>query len=248
MKGRRVLLLAGSTEATAVARLLAAEQPDMAIAVSFAGRTSTRAALPASVTERVGGFGGVTGLSSYLIAQRIYAVIDATHPFARQMPFHAEAACAAVRVPLLRVVRPPWASQAGDQWLHASDMRAAAQAVRHSSAMRVLLTIGRQELAPFGQCPQRLLARCIDLPEVDVLPAAEILLARGPFTMDDELELLRRREIDLMVAKNSGGCATRAKVDAARELGIPIVMVARPAATDGETVATAPEALDWLQR
>lgn len=247
MIGTRVLLLAGSAEASSAARMLA-DFPDVAVAVSFAGRTATRVALPPSVSERVGGFGGVAGLTNYLSDQRIDAVIDATHPFARRMPFHAFAAGLAAGVRVLRLVRPPWEQHAGDNWLPAADMPAAAGLVRQSCAERVLLTIGRQELAPFAECPQSLVARCIDPPLTDALPGAEILLARGPFTIDDELELLRTRRIDLIVAKNSGGSATQAKVDAARQLSIPIVMVQRPPATDGPSVATVAEALDWLRR
>lgn len=248
MNGGRVLLLAGSTEASEVARLLSVEQTEWAVTASFAGRTTTRMTLPLSVAERVGGFGGVAGLTSYLADAGIGAVVDATHPFAKQMPFHAAAACAAAGVRLLRLVRPPWAADAGDQWLPAADMHAAAGIVRQSSATQVLLTIGRQELAPFAECSQFLLARCIDPPEPTALPAAEILLARGPFSLEDELELLRSRQIDLIVAKNSGGSATRAKIDAARQMGLPIVMVERPPAPGSDTVATGREALEWLQR
>ena len=247
MTRMRVLLLAGSTEASSAARLLA-DDDVFDVTVSFAGRTATRAALPASASERVGGFGGVAGLTDYLTQHRIDAVLDATHPFAAQMPLHAHAAGLAAGVRVLRLVRPQWELQTGDQWLSAVDMPEAAALVRKSSVERVLLTIGRQELAPFAECSQSLIARCIDPPAADALPDAEILLARGPFTIDDELELLRTRRIDLIVAKNSGGSATRAKIDAARELSIPIVMVQRPPATDGPTVATTAEALEWLRQ
>jgi precorrin-6A/cobalt-precorrin-6A reductase len=124
----------------------------------------------------------------------------------------------------------------------------AAAEVEASGAGNVLLTIGRQDLAPFSACRRaRVVARCIDPPQPGVLDRAELILARGPFTVEDEIALLRRHRIDLLVSKNSGGDATAAKLEAARLLGLPVVMVDRPPAPAGPTVPTAAEALDWLE-
>jgi precorrin-6A/cobalt-precorrin-6A reductase len=243
----RLLVLGGSTEASQLTRLLHDHHPSAEVTVSFAGRTASRAPLPTGVHERVGGFGGIDGLRAYLSSERIDAVIDATHPFAARMPFHVRTAADAEGVPALRLVRPPWTPEIGDQWIDVDDMEAAADTVGQAAGRSVLLTIGRQELAPFRRCAEtRFVVRSIDPPEPDLLPGAEVVLARGPFTLDDELALLARHHIDLVVAKNAGGEATGAKVDAARRLGIPMVMVRRPPIPCGPAVATPAEALGWL--
>jgi len=242
----RVLLLAGSTEATSLARRLASI-PGIEPTMSLAGRTAAPATPPAGVAVRSGGFGGIHGLQDLLTRDQVDAVIDATHPFAKQMPHHALAACETAGVPLLRVERPPWTPQPGDHWIDAADVPDAAAIVERSTFRRVLLTIGRQEVAPFTACiDQHLFVRSIDPPVAGSLGHATLLLARGPFTVDAELALLRDLDIDAIVSKNSGGDATNAKVTAARSLGLPIVMVSRPAATGGTTVQTPDEAISWL--
>lgn len=243
----RVLLLGGTTEASELARLLSENQPAVELVVSFAGRTGARAALPPGVDSRVGGFGGIDGLRDYIIAEQFVTVVDATHPFAGRMPFHAHSACEATGTPLLRLVRPAWTQIRGDHWTVVDDVPCAAVEVERSGARRVLLTIGRQELAPFAQCLwSTFVIRSIDPPAPGLLDDAEVVLARGPFTVDDEIELLQSRRIDLIVSKNSGGTATQAKLEAARQLDVPIVMVQRPPTPDGESVATVAEAMAWL--
>lgn len=244
---KRIVLLAGSTEATVLARRLAVLPGGVSVTMSFAGRTAAPAAPPAGVAVRIGGFGGIHGLVDLLNRDRVDALIDATHPFARQMPHHALAACETAGVPLLRVERPAWTSQPDDHWIDASDVADAAAIVKRSAFRRVLLTIGRQEVAPFIACTeQQLFVRSIDPPAAESLGQATLLLARGPFTVDDELALLRDLDIDAIVSKNSGGDATNAKVTAARILGLPIIMVSRPAGTGATTVQTPDEALTWL--
>ena len=246
MASRHVLLLAGSTEASELARRLA-DLPGVDVTVSFAGRTAVPAPQPPGVAVRTGGFGGIEGLREHLEMVGFDAVIDATHPFAKQMPLHACAACAAAGVPVIRVERAPWTEQPGDAWIEASDVHEAAALVARSSFRRVLLTIGRQELAPFAACTdRRLFVRSIDPPTAGTLDGATLLLARGPFTVDDEIALLGEIDADVVVSKNSGGEATSAKVTAARLLGIPIVMVNRPPATGATTVDTPAKAIEWL--
>ena len=242
----RVLLLGGSTEAAELTRLMCADAPDIELVLSFAGRTSTRNPSPLGVGVRVGGFGGIEGLSNYLRTGEYTAMIDATHPFAPRMPFNAVAACASVGIPLLRLTRDAWAPQQGDRWIPAPSMSDAAERVQDSGARRVLLTIGRQELQPFRRCDAKFVVRSIDPPDPTALPDATVLLARAPFTLDGETAVLRTHRIDLVVAKNSGGTATRPKLDAARQLAIPVVMVERPPSPPVATVTTAQDAMTWL--
>jgi len=241
---RRVLLLAGSTEASAIAREVDG-RGGYELIVSFAGRTKSRVDMPGEV--RVGGFGGIDGLVAYLRAERVDALIDATHPFAATMPHHASEACRIAGVAGVRVCRPPWSPGAGDQWHAVADLDAAAAAIESLGARRVFLTTGRQELVPFaGLDDVFFLVRTIEPPDPMPLPSATVILDRGPFDLAAERRLLVDHDIDLVVSKNSGGSATAAKLEAARELGIPVVMVDRPAPADLSTVATAADALAWL--
>lgn len=249
MPGHRLLVLGGSTEASALSRAVA-QRPGPRPVLSFAGRTAALGPTPPGAEVRVGGFGGVDGLADHLRCGGYAAVVDATHPFARRMPFHAQAACAAVGLALLRLVRPGWSPGPLDRWTDVATVQDAADAVRDAGraggARRVLLTIGRQELAPFARCDAAFVVRSIDPPDPTILPRATVLLVRGPFDVDGELAVLRTHAIDLIVSKNSGGSATRAKLDAARLLGIPVVMVARPPAPTVATVATVEDAMAWL--
>jgi precorrin-6A/cobalt-precorrin-6A reductase len=242
----RVLLLAGTTEAAALATLLA-DRPGIEVVASLAGRTTTPAPLPCEV--RTGGFGGPDGLEHALSTGRFDALVDATHAFARLMPHHAAAAAAAAGVPRLRLVRPPWRSAAGDRWHDVDDLTAAAAALAPMGARRVFLTTGRLELAPFAAVPGvHFVVRSIERADPMPLPAAAstVVLARGPFTVDDELALLRAHRIDTIVTRNSGGDATSAKLTAARTLGTRVVMVRRPVPPPGPLAATPEAALRWL--
>lgn len=241
-----VLILGGTSEASALARALAADTR-FGAALSLAGVTKAPASQPIPV--RTGGFGGAEGLAEYLRQGRIAALVDATHPFAAQISANAAEAARIAGVPLLAVRRPAWEPRAGDRWTVVPDMEAAAAALGEVPR-RVLLTIGRQELAPFLKAPHhRYVVRSVDAPAGDLLPpGAEVITARGPFDEADERDLLTERRIEVLVTKNSGGEATRAKLDAARAFGIPVVMVARPPVPPVETVATAGEAFAWLER
>jgi precorrin-6A/cobalt-precorrin-6A reductase len=242
----RVLVLGGSTEASQLVGRLSG-RPGVKVMMSFAGRTSAHAPTPQGVDVRVGGFGGVDGLRAYVRSGRFDAVVDATHPFAARMPLHVRAACDELGTPAVRLTRPPWVETPGDRWITVSDMIAAAAAVEASEVERVLLTVGRQELGPFARCRSTaFVVRAIEPPEVNELTVAEVVLARGPFTLDDERALIQSHGIEMLVSKNSGGSATRAKIDAARELGIAVVMVGRPPAAAGPAVTTVDEAEAWL--
>ena len=241
---RRLLILGGTHEAAELARRLAG-RPDLRVVTSLAGRTRAPAALPGEV--RRGGFGGVEGLCAYLGEAGIDLLIDATHPFAGIMPHSAAAACARLGMPRLRLLRPAWRAGSGDRWTDVPDAHAAADAL-HRTACRVFLATGRQGITAFSGLHQIwFLVRLIDTPE-QTLPLAHhtLILGRGPFEEDAEIALLKSHEIDTVVSKNSGGGATHAKIAAARSLGLPVVMIARPHQPSGATVNDVDAALDWL--
>ena len=237
-----MLILGGTAEASGLAAALAAE-PRVAPLLSLAGVTSHPA--PSPIPRRVGGFGGADGLASFLRAEAIAMVVDATHPFAARMTANARVACAAAGVPLLRVRRPPW----DERGTLPVDSVAAAAAALGPAPRRVLLTVGRLDLAPFAAAAQhRYWVRSIDAPDPALLPRGAVpIVARGPFTLAGEAALLRRLGIEVLVTKNSGAAAVAAKLDAARAGGVMIVMVRRPP-EPGTVFDDAPEALAAIRR
>ena len=232
----RVLILGGTTEASAIARALAGDTRFAPI-LSLAGRTRAPALPP--IPHRVGGFGGEAGLAAYLDQEGIDVLVDATHPFAARM----KASAARMAIPRLVVLRPPWRAQPADRWTEMPDMDAAAAALG-PVARRVFLTVGRGELGVFGP-PHYYLVRSVD-PPVHAPQGAIVVTARGPFTEADDRALMQAHGIDTLVTKNSGGVAVAGKLAAARALGITVVMVARPPPPDGTTVPDAAGALAWL--
>jgi precorrin-6A/cobalt-precorrin-6A reductase len=240
----RVLILGGTTEASRLATLIAGD-PRFDAILSLAGRTSTPRAQP--LRTRTGGFGGAAALAQWLSDEKIEAVIDATHPFADQISANAAAACRQAKVPLASIVRPAWQAEAGDQW-HSVPSAEAATIALGETPRRVFLGLGRQELPAFASAPQHhYVARVIEPPETSHLPPdLHLLQARGPFDRDAEIELLTSEKIDVVVSKNSGGSATYAKIEAARVLGLPVVMIARPDKPAGHAVTSPEEAMSWL--
>jgi precorrin-6A/cobalt-precorrin-6A reductase len=202
---------------------------------------------PAAIPLRVGGFGGVEGLAAYLKRERIDAVVDATHPFAARISANAVAACRAAQTPLVVFTRLPWTRERGDRWIDAATMEDAVDALG-AQAKTVFLTQGRLRLAPFLRAPQhRYVVRAIDRPaEIDALPDCRLILARGPFSLADELALMRNERVEGLVTKNSGGCATYAKIEAARMLQIEVVIVRRPAAPAAETMHDLDAVVPWI--
>lgn len=206
---------------------------------SLAGRVSSPR-LPVGEV-RIGGFGGVDGLAQWLRDKDIRAVVDATHPFARRITFNAFEACARVGVPFLVLRRPGFTPQPGWRWVDS-----VADAALDLPGSRVFLTTGRQDLAEFAGCGEWFLARMVEPPEPPLPQRIEVLLARGPFTVDGELELMRSHRIDVLVTKDSGGAMTSAKLEAAAQLGVPVVIVRRPPLPPAETVADVDAAVRWL--
>lgn len=241
---RRVLILGGTSEARELAELLDGDGA-FDVTLSLAGRTSTP--LPAAGRTRSGGFGGAGGLADWLRAQRVGALVDATHPFAAEISRHAAAAAAATGVPLLAVRRPGWSPGPGDLW-HPVDTLAEAAAALPALGTRAFLTVGRQDLAAFAATRLFCLVRSVEAPAPPLPRDHRLLLARGPFTVADELRLMRGQRIDVLVTKDSGGAATAAKLAAARALGLPVVMVRRPGPPAGVPVAETPgQAAAWLR-
>lgn len=243
MTGARVLVLGGTAEGRRLATELAGD-PRLAVVSSLAGRVRDPALPPGEV--RIGGFGGVAGLARWLRAERIAAVVDATHPFAAGMTAHAAAATAATGVPLRVLRRPAWVAGAGDRWVPVGSLAAAAVALPALGA-RVFLTTGRGGLAPFAASDLWFLLRSVDPPSPPAPRRLEVVLDRGPFTVGSERTLLREHRVDVLVTRNSGGAMTGAKLDAARQAGLPVVMVDRPALPPGvTTVATVAAAASWV--
>ena len=196
---------------------------------------------------RVGGFGGAEGLAAYLARERIDAVVDATHPFAARMSANAIAACRAAQTPLVVFTRPPWTRQPDDRWIEVASMEDAADALG-ARPKTVFLTQGRLQLSAFLRAPQhRYVVRTIDRPaEIDALPYCGLILARGPFSLADELALIRSERVEALVTKNSGGRATYAKIEAARMLQVEVVIVRRPAAPEAETLHDLDAVVSWI--
>ena len=235
-----VLLLGGTGEARALAALLVADGVD--VLSSLAGRVS-RPALPAG-RVRVGGFGGVDGLATFLVEHRVAAVVDATHPFAATISANAASACTATGTPVLRLARAGWSTHPDtDRWTWVDSVADALTV----PGDRPLLTTGRQSLGEFLPWADRaVLARVVDPPELQLPPAWRLLRSRGPYDLPGERALLHDHQADLLVTKDSGGLLTAAKLDAARELDVQVVVVRRPASPTTPSVGDVREAKRWV--
>ena len=242
----RILLLGGTTEASQIVSVLEPD-PRITLTLSLAGRTV--APRMSSARVRIGGFGGVAGLVAYLQGEQIALLVDATHPFAAVMPFHAAQACRLADVPLLKVYRPPWFAVAGDRWIRVPDLRSAAETLQRIGARRVLLTTGRTELDPFRGVPRMtFVVRSIEAADLRDFVRATAVLDRGPFDLASERALLVEHAIDVLVTKNSGGSAAAPKLQAARELGISVVMVERPPIPAVTRLERVDQAVAWINR
>lgn len=226
--------------------MLAAELTERGVRVvsSLAGRVANPR-LPLGEV-RVGGFGGPDGLARYLADNRVTAVVDATHPFAEHIGASAAKAASAAKVPLLRLERPGWQAGPGDEWHWVGSLEEAATKITELGE-RIFLTSGRQGLAAFAGCTEQwFLARCVDPPGPPLPPKIEIMLDRGPYDVPGETTLLRDHRIDVLVTKDSGGTMTTAKLVAARQRGIPVVVIQRPERPETRTVEDVAAAADWV--
>jgi precorrin-6A/cobalt-precorrin-6A reductase len=238
----RALILGGTADASLLAAEIARAGIDAVY--SYGGRTRAPAGQP--LPTRIGGFGGVGGLADYIRREEITHVIDSTHPFAAEMSRNAVAACAETGTPLIALERAPWTKAPGDNWIEIPDVNAAVAALPEAAA-NVFLAIGRQHIAPFATRPQHAYTlRFVDPPDAPLPFAADVIVSRGPFTLEGELEMMRKRSITRIVARNSGGDGARAKIDAARVLGLPVIMIARPQLPERLRVESVAEIMQWL--
>jgi len=220
-----ILLLAGTFEARQIAGELARTYPEMRLTVSFAGVVLDLPGL--GLPTRIGGFGGANGFADYLRTENVGLVIDATHPFAAQMSTNAVKACDINGIPLIRLERPAWAASPGDNWQHVGSMADAAAAL--PAGARAFLAVGRKEVFRFAERADIYgLARMIEAPVAALPEHWDLVLARPPATADAEIDMLRAHAISLVVSKNSGGTRSYAKIEAARRLELPVIMIDRP--------------------
>lgn len=244
--GDKVLILGGTEDSLRLHSLLVRQ--GLAVILSFAGRTKLPASLPHEY--RIGGFGGVSGLADFLRENDIAAVVDATHPFAAQISRNCLEAATTTGTPILRFTRPPWPKSEGDNWQEVGDETEAAASL--PAGARVFLALGAQKLGAFAKRSDvGFVVRVVDPPVSPLLPFAhEVVTDRGPYDIECERELLLRHDISHIVARNSGGIGAAAKISAARDLRIPVLMIARPEiSTDGSaapTVETAKDACAWI--
>lgn len=240
---RNILILGGTTEASTLARLLA-ERGERAT-LSYAGRVDNPR--PQPVPVRVGGFGGTEGLAGYLRQQGVTHLVDATHPFAANMSGNAVMAARQTGVPLIALTRPAWPAESGDRWTHVPDITSAIAAL-DGPARRIMLALGRMHADAFAAQPQHFyLLRFVDAPTVlPALPNHHLLVDRGPFDADGDMRLMQDHDIDLILCKNAGGTGAQAKLIAARRLGLPVLMIDRPALPDRMEIHDPRAVLHWL--
>jgi len=237
----RILILGGTGEARALAGALVGRGFD--VVTSLAGVTAEPVLPPGGI--RQGGFGGVEGLSDYLAEARIGLIADATHPFAAMISRHAAEAAAAHGIDYVRLERPDWTAGPGDRWQNVASIAGAVAALEAGAT--AFVTIGRKELAAFaGRGDVRVVARAIEPPGFALPADWKLVLARPPFTLEVEIALMRNEGVSVLVTKNSGGEATRAKLVAARMMGLPVIMVARPEKPAAETAATVEEMVERI--
>ncbi len=237
----KILILGGTAEARELAQRLVAASHE--VVTSLAGRTQ-EPLLPQGSVRR-GGFGGVAGLCAFLRAEGIERLVDATHPYAGQMSRHAVEAAQEIGVPLVRLMRPAWQAQTGDHWVHVGTAAEAADALPRDGV--VLLTTGHTGLEHFLRREDcRLVVRTIEAPAMALPPHARLLQDRPPYSLEGEMALMRREAISHLVTKNSGGQQTEAKLEAARRLGVKVIMIARPVYLPAHEVASVEAALGAL--
>jgi precorrin-6A/cobalt-precorrin-6A reductase len=238
---RTLLILGGTGEA----RALAARAAGWRVVTSLAGRVRDPRLPEGEV--RLGGFGGPEGLAAWLSQERVGAVVDATHPFASRISASAVAAARATGVPLLALHRPGWTEGPGDDWRRVPSVEAAAAALP-ALGERAMLTTGRQSLAAFADLGLFFLVRTVDPPSPPLPRRHQLVLDRGPYTVEGEAELMREHAIGVLVTKDSGGALTAAKLVAARQRGMPVVMVDRPPVPEGvQSTSTVDGAAEWLR-
>ncbi len=238
-----LLLLAGTGEARLIAQQLAISQPDAIASLSGA----TRAAAQLGLKTRIGGFGGEAGFRAFLAENEISAILDATHPFAARITKRTARVAAELNLPYLQLLRPRWQAGPGDIWQEIDCEEDAASIIPQGAC--VFLATGRQTLPGFaGLAGRRIFCRQIDPPDAPFpFEGGEYVIGRPPFSVEQEVELFTRLGVEWLVVKNAGGQASRTKLDAARILGIKVLMIRRPAPPQAQRVQTVWQALEWVR-
>ncbi|WP_158555172.1 cobalt-precorrin-6A reductase [Fulvimarina endophytica] len=240
-----VLILGGTSEANALGRALHEAAPHCPVVLSLAGRTR-HPVLPPQTVSRTGGFGGADGLAAYLHANAIAAVVDATHPFADRISENARQAARLTSIPLLRLTRPQWSPREGDHWIRRRSEAEAVMALPRGA--RPFVALGSQHLAALSLRPDiRPVARMIEPPSGPLPPTIEIVFAKPAADAGAERDLFASLGVTHLVCRNSGGSASYAKIEAARGLALPVIMIERRSC-DAETRTTTEigEAVDWV--
>ena len=252
----KLLILGGTREAYQLAEILNAQftQEKLNFISSLAG-TTKKPNIPAG-KFRTGGFGGLSGLKNFLVKEKISLLVDATHPFAENISKNALLASSEIGIPLLVFKRPPWVKQYNDQWIEVSSVENAVKYLKNVekktgslfSTGSIFLTTGNKDLQLFQNSLNcNFLVRTVEKPElVSEWPKAKFLKDRGPYTLENEIKLLKNHKISMLVSKNSGGVSTYAKIEAARHFKIPVLMVRRPDLITTRSCQTVNEAVEWL--
>ena len=257
---KKILILGGSSEAFSLAETLE-NNTDYKVISSLAGRTSIPRK-PAG-TYRTGGFGGSEGLVKYLTDENIHAIIDATHPFAEKITINASLAAKKTNCPIIHISRPEWQKQKNDNWIEVPTMQEAAKVI-DAEHTPCFLTIGRLELSTFiNRNDIQFLCRAIEPPKnTDPIKQSnrnpknedewpdnfKFIYAKGPYNYQDEKKLIKEHGIKCIVTKNSGGEKAKAKLDVAKDLNIPVIMIKRPPSPKGLIVKKTEDALKWLEK
>lgn len=243
---KRLLVLGGTGEARAIVDEVVGKYKDVEVFYSIAGLTENPI-LPEGAELLRGGFGGEEGLESFIVDRKISAVINATHPFATVMTRRIYDIANRLGIPLLRVEREVWEPEEGDNWSEVQDMESASFYVPRFGS-RCMLSIGSRYLELFSRWTRVFfLIRLLDTPSVPQLPLENYgtIVSRDILGVEEEVEILRKYEIDILVTRNSGGASTASRLLAARELGLPVIMLKRPPSLGGETAGNFQELMDW---
>ncbi len=245
MAKKIILILGGTSEASEIAELLVKLLGHDSVITSLAG--STISPKPLCGIVRNGGFGGVSGLTQYIIEEEVSLVIDATHPFAERISKNAAEACLKNKVPRTCLHRPPWKKKNGDKWHEVKSLAGALETLPYKGK-RVFLSLGSRAVNHFSNISDIwFLVRVVDQPILPLdLNDYQIVCKRGPFKVSEEKQLLEDHQIDLMVTRNSGGSGAYAKIVAARELKIPVIIIKRPLSPVSEVVSSINEVYKWL--
>ena len=242
-KQPKILILAGTPEARRLIHKLQDRMPHVDLLASLAGAVQDLPDL--GVGFRVGGFGGIDGLSAFLKQEQISCLVDATHPFAQTISAHAAAAAPQAGIPLLRLERPAWEPQPEDKWIEALSLEDAARLLPEGA--RPLIAVGRKEIGRFvHRTDLTALVRMIEPPATEFPMGWKLILERPSADATEEGKLLRHHGISHVVSKNSGGSQSYAKIAAASSLGLPVIMVRRPELAPARTFASVETILEAM--